>query len=102
MAVECRRDRASGYRSHDQPATGTGIAKIKRHRRLGKTRDPDTIDLPGAFADPLDPGAERPHGFCGVEHILAFEQAGNPRTSHRKTADNQGPMANPLASTPTA
>ena len=40
-------------------------------------------------ADALDTRAERAHGLGGVEHILAFEQPGDPGLADRERAEDQ-------------
>ena len=50
----------------------------------------------GAIADSLDLRAKRPHRSCGIEYVLAFEQAGNPRASHRQSTKDQGAVGNRL------
>ena len=78
IAVERRRDRAAGDRSHHQPAAGAGIAEIERRLRLGKPGDPDAMHRPGEIAGSFDLRAQRPHRLGGIENVLALEQARNP------------------------
>ena len=64
--------------------------------RLGKAADAHAIDLPREIPGPLDPGAQRPHGFGGVEDVFALQKAGNPAFADRKRAQDQGPVRDRL------
>ena len=103
VAVEGRRDRAARDRPHDEPAAGGGIAEIEHLARLAKACDAHAVDIPGAGAaalgaldDALDSGAERAHGVCGVEDVLAFKEAGDLRLSHRERAEDERAMGDRL------
>ena len=96
IAVECRRDRASGDRAHHQAAAGAGIAEIKRRCRLREARDADAVHRPGDIAGPFDLRAQRPHRLGGVEYVLALEQAGDPCFPDRQRAKNQRAVRNRL------
>ena len=54
------------------------------------------MDAPGALPGPLHGGAERPHGAAGVDHVLAFEQAADPRLPHGQSAQDQGAVGDRL------
>src|SRR5262249_15067875 len=61
-----------------------------------KAADTDAMDLPGKRSGPFHPGAERAHGFGGVEDVFALEQARNPGFPHRQRAQDQRPMRDRL------
>jgi hypothetical protein len=84
VAVEHGRDRTAGDRPHHQPASGAGIAEIEGVCGLCKPGDADAAHGPGEIPGALHGRAERPHRFAGIEHILAFEQPGNPGFADRK------------------
>ena len=56
----------------------------------------DAAYRPGKLTGPLHPGAQRPHRFGGIEHVLALEQAGNPGFADRQRAEDQGTVRNRL------
>ncbi len=58
--------------------------------------DADAVHAPGAFAGALDRGAQRAHGLAGVEHVLAFEQAGDAGLADRQRAEDQGAVRDRL------
>ena len=57
--------------------------------RLLEAADAHALDPPGPGAGPLDRGAEGPHRPAGVEHVLALEQAADPRLADRQRAEDQ-------------
>ena len=58
--------------------------------------DADAMQPPRALAGALDPGAERAHGFAGVDDILAFEQPGDAGLADGERAEDQGAMRDRL------
>ncbi|MGY4366943.1 hypothetical protein ACVW1A_003008 [Bradyrhizobium sp. LB1.3] len=96
IAVEHRRDRAAGDGAHDQPAAGAGVAEIQRRLGLGEARNTHAVHRPGEITYALDPSAERFHGFCGVEDVLALEEARDPGLSNRERAQDEGTVGDRL------
>ena len=92
IAVERRGDRRAGDRADRQPAAGAGIAEIERAGRLRKAGDADAVNSPHALRRPLQAGAERAHGLGGVQHVLAFQQAGDRAFADRQRPENQRPV----------
>ena len=89
IAVEHRRDRAAGDRAEHEPAAGAGIAEIQRLGRLGETGDTDAADAPRAAAPLFKLCAKRSQRLCGIEHVLAFEQAADPCLADGERPENQ-------------
>src|SRR3954468_20737956 len=98
IAIEGGGDRTARHRSHDQTATGARIAEIEHGLRLPEPADPDTVNAPGALTYPLDGRPQRPHGLGGVDHVLAFQQAGNVRLPDRQRPKDKGTVRDRLVS----
>jgi hypothetical protein len=96
VAVEDGNDRRAGDRPHRQPAAGARIAEIQRLFRGGEACDADAPHRPDAVAVPFDPGAQGPHGFGGVEDVLALQKPRNPGLAHGKRPQNEGPLGDRL------
>src|SRR5262245_4858154 len=90
IAVEGRGDGTACDRPHDQAAAGAGIAEVEGAIGLAQAADADAVNAPSAFAGALDRGAQRPHGLCGVDDVLALEQPGDARLADRERAEDQG------------
>src|SRR6185312_2709725 len=58
--------------------------------------DADATDNPRKISRPLDLGAECPHGFGGIQHVLALQQAGHPGLADRKRTQDQGAVRDRL------
>ena len=56
---------------------------------LGKAADADAVHAPLPAAMPFEPGAERTQGLRGIEHVLAFKEAADPRLADRERAENE-------------
>ena len=50
------------------------------------------MDTPFAGAEALDARTKRAYRLCGIEHVLAFEQAADARLTDRKRAKDQRTM----------
>ncbi len=96
VAIEDGGDRAAGHSAHHQPAAGGGIAEVEHTRGLAEAADPDPVHPPLASAQPLDTRPQGRHGLAGVEHVLAFEQARNPRFADCQGAEDEGAVRNRL------
>ena len=96
VAVENGHDRATGHGSHDEAATGAGIAKIERFLGLPEAGDANAANGPGKFAGPIHPGAERTDRFGGIEDVFALKQAKDPAFADRERPQNQGAVRNRL------
>ena len=73
-----------------QPAAGAGIAEIERAGRLGEAGDADAVGRARRrrrVRSTWAPSARM--RLRGVEHVLAFEQAGDPGLADRERAENQ-------------
>jgi hypothetical protein len=58
-----------------------------------KSTKTDTVDMPARIIIPaFKPDAKRCHGFCGIDDILAFQQAGDDRFTRRHGTEHQGTM----------
>src|SRR5262249_23667752 len=90
VAVEGRGDGTARDRSHDQAATGAGIAEVEHAVGLAEAADADAVNPPRAFAGALDASAQRPHNLGGIDYVLALEQPRNARLTDRERADDQG------------
>ncbi len=79
----------AGDRAHQQPHAGAAIAAVDRLPGRAPGR---AAHDPGAVLLPLGIGAERADRGGGVEHVLAFEQAFDPRLARGHRAENQRPV----------
>ena len=74
-----------------QPVAELPKSSTSRGSRKPATPTPWTSQAPApaALDDALDSGAERAHGVCGVEDVLAFKQAGDLRLADRERAEDK-------------
>ena len=92
VAVEARGDPVTADHAHHQARTRSGIAEIERIRRRQQCAKAHAADGPVAVAQALDVCAELRAGAAGVQHVLAFEQAGDLSLSHGEEAEQKGAM----------
>jgi hypothetical protein len=85
-----------GNQPHQEARRGARIAHVERRSRLQQRADTDAVDAPFAFAGALDAGAHGAHGGGGGQHVLALEQAANPRLAHGQRAQHDRAVADRL------
>ncbi|MCY1297547.1 hypothetical protein D9M70_469900 [compost metagenome] len=95
IADEGRFEIIDADETHDEAATGAGVAEIERRFRRKQRTIADAVDDPGV-ALLADPGTYRLHGPAGGDHIRALEQAGDTRFAGGKPAQHQRPMRDRL------
>ena len=88
--------RRGGHAAHDQPYPGAGIAAVDHVNGFGKATDPHAMHRPCAFTVARHLGPEGAHRLGGVQHILAFQQAGDARFAHGHRAEDQRAVADRL------
>ncbi len=96
VAVEAGGHRPAGHRAEHQPAAGARIAEIERRRRAHEAADADAMDAPDTVVAALQPGAERAHHVGGVQHVLAFQQAGDRGLAHGERPQDEGAVRDRL------
>ena len=86
------RDRMAADDAHHQPRAGAGIAEIENRPGLGKAADSHAAHAPASLGMTLDRGAELAASLGGAQHVVAFEEALDPRFADRQKAENERPM----------
>ena len=93
---EGRGHRRGGHAAHDQPHAGAGIAAVDHIGGFGKATDPHAMHRPCAVAVARHFGPEGAHCLGGVQHILAFQQAGDAGFADRHRTKDQRAVADRL------
>src|SRR6516164_9535715 len=78
--------------SHKQARPRAGIAEIDDVLRLRKSADADAVDAPDAVAFARNIGAEHAHGRSCAQHVVAFEQALDARSTDGERAQDECAM----------
>ena len=96
VAGQHREDRVAAQDAADQPRRGSRIPHVEHIGGLGEVAAPLAANPPGAgtLADHLR--AQRPHGGGGPQHVLAFQQARDPRQPLGQGPEHERPVADGL------
>src|SRR3546814_4603401 len=82
-------DRVGRDEPHQQPRRGARIAHFQRRFGLEQPADADPVYHPGAVVLADDRRAHAAHRGRGGQHVLAFEQPGDPAGADRERAEHQ-------------
>mmetsp|Transcript_13705 Transcript_13705/g.21952 ORF Transcript_13705/g.21952 Transcript_13705/m.21952 type:complete len:246 (+) Transcript_13705:1144-1881(+) len=96
VSREGHRDVAGRHCAHNQTHTCARVAAVNHRVRLGKPAHAHTMHRPIAFAVVDHLCAKSRHGFAGVEHVFAFQQAGDFGLAHCHRSKDQAAMADRL------
>ena len=92
IAVKLRLDAVATDDTHHQPRSRACIAEVERLGRLTKMAAPGTIHAPMPFAETLDNCAQCATSSSRSQHVVAFQQTADFRTSLRQQAEDQRSM----------
>ena len=96
VAREGGGDRRGRHRAHYQPHTCAGIAAVNHIGGFGKATHAHALHAPRAGAVVRDGRAKGLHRLGGIQHILAFQQAGDGGFANRHGPEDQSAVADRL------
>ena len=82
--------------AHHQARARAGVAEIEVVGRREERAEPGARDLPAAFAEALDMGAQGLAGLAGAQHVVAFQQPFDRGHAAAEQAENEGAMRDRL------